>query len=82
MARVVEWLRKSQQKLALLTNGVQWRPPSRVRTSAEPARGPVTTDAKIAQPSRGELKLTSQTCGAFGATVAVTDQVRPASRVE
>ena len=25
IARVVEWLRKSQQKLALLTNGVQWR---------------------------------------------------------
>jgi hypothetical protein len=25
VARVVEWLRKSQQKIALLTNGVQWR---------------------------------------------------------
>jgi hypothetical protein len=25
IARVVEWLRKSQQKFALLTNGVQWR---------------------------------------------------------
>lgn len=25
IARVVEWLRKSQQKLAMLTNGVQWR---------------------------------------------------------
>ena len=25
IARVVEWLRKSQQKLGLLTNGVQWR---------------------------------------------------------
>jgi hypothetical protein len=25
IARVVEWLRKSQQKIALLTNGVQWR---------------------------------------------------------
>jgi hypothetical protein len=25
IARVVEWLRKSQQKLALLTNGIQWR---------------------------------------------------------
>ena len=25
IARVVEWLRKGQQKLALLTNGVQWR---------------------------------------------------------
>jgi hypothetical protein len=25
IARVVEWLRKSQQTLALLTNGVQWR---------------------------------------------------------
>jgi hypothetical protein len=25
VARVVEWLRKSQQKIALLTNGAQWR---------------------------------------------------------
>ena len=25
IARVVEWLRKSEQKLALLTNGMQWR---------------------------------------------------------
>ena len=25
VARVVEWLRKSQQKVALLTNGTQWR---------------------------------------------------------
>jgi len=25
VAKVVEWLRKSQQKVALLTNGVQWR---------------------------------------------------------
>ncbi|MBS1830480.1 MAG: hypothetical protein JST93_34575 [Acidobacteria bacterium] len=25
IAKVVEWLRKSQQKIALLTNGVQWR---------------------------------------------------------
>lgn len=25
IARVVEWLRKSQQKVALITNGVQWR---------------------------------------------------------
>jgi hypothetical protein len=25
VARVVEWLRKSQQKIALLTNGLQWR---------------------------------------------------------